>query len=47
MKRAKEIWLYHTYMYGDCDCYHCEKYKQYLSSKQNIRQIATKEEATE
>ncbi len=30
MARSKEIYLYHGYMYGDCDCYHCEKYKSVL-----------------
>ena len=36
MTRTEETYLYHKYMYGDCDCYHCEKYKlENLGSKQS------------
>ena len=34
MKRSKELWIYHSWMYSRHDCLHREKYKSLLNTKQ-------------
>jgi len=29
-RHSEEIYLWHRYLYGDCDCYHCEQHKTTL-----------------